>query len=322
MGLFSRQKSQAEQPRVDVGPRQVDPESIDLEQARTIVTTLVQAIGSDAMMRRALLRLQQASGMPDPDNAGAQMAAFQEDPQFATRLWRWLRVVAEKANDEGQGDIAAMAAFWSFVWSTTVVPHMVGADFISLGFDKAPDDALDAILEAGGTAIAGLADGFVVAQTAEPNTVTAAILRTAFPASEGALDRPHAEEKMSQAPEAGSSSPSPADIDAPGVLPLQPGEQRVIQVVHRADGEKNEICVVRRRDGDDEFAGDGEPIEYVAIIVSSDGDSEKTPWAWQRASTVVGIYQRVAEAFRNAPPPDGFRVWNAPEVEEFLQLLK
>lgn len=193
MGLFSRQKPSAEQPEREVGPRPVDPESIDLEGARTLVTTLVQAIGSDFKMRRAILRLQEASGMPNPDNAGAQMAAFRQDPAFMTRLWRWLRAVAAKANDEDQHDIAARAAFWSFVWSTTVVPDMVGADFISLGFDKAPDDVLDAILEEGGVAIAGLEDEFIVAQTAEPNTVTAAMLRTIFPASERAPVQPQTE---------------------------------------------------------------------------------------------------------------------------------
>jgi len=198
MGLFGQRKRNIEDPERDAEPRPVDPKSIDLVEARAVVTALVQAIGSDAQMRRAILRLQEASGMPHPDNASAVMAALREDRHVSTRLWRWLRTAASRANEEGQGDIAARAAYWSLVWSTTVVPQMIGADFITLGFDRPPDDVLKELLEEGGLAISELGDEFVVAQTAEPETVTAAMLRTVFPVSEVAPVRTATEEGASE----------------------------------------------------------------------------------------------------------------------------
>jgi tetratricopeptide (TPR) repeat protein len=215
VGLFSRQKRDTEDTERDAEPpRPIDPESVDLVEAKAVVAALAQAVGSDAEMRRAILRLQEASGMPHPDNAGATMAAFQEDRHFTTRLWRWLRAVASKANKEGQSDIAARAAYWSLVWNTTVVPNMVGADFISLGFDRPPDDVLKELLEEGGLALAELEDDFVVAQTAEPETVTAAMLRTVFPTTEAAPVQPATEEKGGQTHAESSASYTEGVADA------------------------------------------------------------------------------------------------------------
>lgn len=105
------------------------------------------------------------------------------------------------------------------------------------------------------------------------------------------------------------------------VLPLQEGEERVIRVIHREDGHTNEITIMRRRDGDDEFDGAGEPIEYIAVIVGTDDDPARPPWAWQRAPTLERIYQQVAESALNTPPLDGFRFWNAPDLEEFIHSM-
>lgn len=220
MGIFSRRQKNTEDGGGNAEPRPVDSESVDLVEARAVLTALVQAIGSDSQMRRAILRLLEASGMPHPDNAGATMAAYREDRHFTTRAWRWLRAVAIRANEEDQNDLGAMAAFWSFVWNTNVVPNMVGADFITLGFDRPPDDVLKEILEEGGRAICGLGDEFVVAQTAEPNTVTAATLRGVFPgcedapvpvAAEGGSSDARTEMRTTLA-EASSSAPTSQDI--------------------------------------------------------------------------------------------------------------
>ncbi len=95
----------------------------------------------------------------------------------------------------------------------------------------------------------------------------------------------------------------------------------MIRVIHRPDGETNEVRVMHRRNGDDAFDGSGEPIEFIAVIVSTDDPSDDAPWAWQRASTLEGIYGLIAQASLNAPLPSGFRVWNAPELEEFQQAI-
>jgi hypothetical protein len=50
-----------------------------------------------------------------------------------------------------------------------------------MGFDKPPADVLQDLLDQGGLAVSCLADEFVVAQTAEPATVTVAMLRRVLP---------------------------------------------------------------------------------------------------------------------------------------------
>lgn len=192
MGLFRRRAKNIEDDGRDAKPHPVDPASVDLVEARAVIAPLVQGIGSDGKIRGAIPRLLQASGMPHPDDAGAAMAAFREDHFLTTRVWRWLLAVALRANEDGQNDLAAMAAYWSLVWNTTVVPNMVGADFISLGFDRPPDDTLKELLGQGGIAISRLPDEFVVAQTSEPETITVAMLRGVLPPDFGS-SQGHAE---------------------------------------------------------------------------------------------------------------------------------
>jgi hypothetical protein len=182
VNLFSRRKRNVEDDGSgEVGPRPVDVASVDLANARTVVVALAQAVGSDSRMRGAISRLLSACDMPQASNTRAFMAALSEDRYLTTRPWRWLRAVAAKANEEGQSDIAAVIAYWSWGWNAVVVPHQTGADLLDLGFDKPPADALEDILKQGGFAVSHLADEFVVAQTAEPATVTVAMLRRVMP---------------------------------------------------------------------------------------------------------------------------------------------
>lgn len=107
------------------------------------------------------------------------------------------------------------------------------------------------------------------------------------------------------------------DIE-PDLGPLEAGEERLIRVVHRPDGNKNEVYVTHRRDIDDQTTGAGEPINYVAVIRSTDSDPNRAPSAWHRGPNLRSVYILVAEASVNAPPPPGFETWDAPELKWYI----
>ena len=78
-------------------------------------------------------------------------------------------------------------------------------------------------------------------------------------------------------------APSTPDT-APTIPPLGEGEERLLNTVHRPDGHRNDIYLVHRRPSDDETMGTSEPINFVAIIRSTDQDATDTspPSAWHR----------------------------------------
>lgn len=112
------------------------------------------------------------------------------------------------------------------------------------------------------------------------------------------------------------------DIDPEPSLPsLETGEERVIRVVHRPDGNRNEICVAHRRDerDDEAMAGAaGRPINFIAFIRSTDSDPNRAPRAWYGGPTLRSVYILVAEGAVNAPPPRGFTTWDAPHLAWFI----
>ena len=67
--------------------------------------------------------------------------------------------------------------------------------------------------------------------------------------------------------------------------------------------------------------GTGEPVQFVAVIRSTDeaGGGEGTTWF--RASALEELYADIASAYRRQPPPLGFSVWNAPEIERPLAAI-
>lgn len=112
--------------------------------------------------------------------------------------------------------------------------------------------------------------------------------------------------------------------DEPQILPLTEGEERLLQTVHRADGNRNDIYLIHRRPSDDQTTGAGEPINFVAIIRSTDEDpSDTSPsWAWQRGPTERSICIAVAEAIVNVPPPPGNSVSLHPDVQWFADRIR
>lgn len=110
----------------------------------------------------------------------------------------------------------------------------------------------------------------------------------------------------------------------PQIPPLSEDEERLLQTVNRADGNRNDIYLVHRRSSDDEATGTGEPVNFVAVIRSTDQDpSDTSPlWAWQRGPTERSIYIAVAEAIVNAPPPPGNSVSLHPDVQWFADRIR
>jgi hypothetical protein len=110
----------------------------------------------------------------------------------------------------------------------------------------------------------------------------------------------------------------------PTIPPLGDDQERLLQTVHRPDGNRNDIYLVRRRPGDAEAMGTGEPVQFVAIIRSTDQDPNDAspPWAWQRGPDERTIYIRLAEAFVNAPPPPGASATLDADVQWFVDRLR
>jgi hypothetical protein len=177
VGLFSRRERQAESATAPADPIPIDPASIDMDDARAVVSALCSAIGDDNRMWAATERLMAASGMPERGNAGATMAAYRSEGRHMTRkLWRWLVAVAEQANRVGAHDVAAMAYLWASEWVYSVEPTLSGNGHIQLGFDSAPPGTYAALVTEAEVAMRELPKDFVVAITSQPVTVTAGTL--------------------------------------------------------------------------------------------------------------------------------------------------
>ena len=110
----------------------------------------------------------------------------------------------------------------------------------------------------------------------------------------------------------------------PDIAPLEEGEERLLQTVHRADGNRNDIYLLHRRPSDDAARGAGEPVNFVAVIRSTDQDPDDSSprWAWKRGPTERSIYIALAEAIVNAPPLPGSSVSLHPDVQWFADRIR
>jgi hypothetical protein len=82
----------------------------------------------------------------------------------------------------------------------------------------------------------------------------------------------------------------------PEVPPLAEGEQRLLEIVDRPDGNQNRIYLIRRP------PTESEPYPFVAVIQSSeDPDFDfDTARGWMRGGDERTVYIRVAEAYANS----------------------
>lgn len=146
-----------------------------MDAARRVVTALSHAPGVDAKVRSAIAGLQSASGSHrDLVKAGQAYAAGDSD--VFNRAWRWLAAVTERANAEGQHDIAAMAYMFVWWWSNTMEPTLNGADHMNLCLDPIPADARATIFREGQAAARALPPTYVVATSSDREAITAQAL--------------------------------------------------------------------------------------------------------------------------------------------------
>jgi hypothetical protein len=92
--------------------------------------------------------------------------------------------------------------------------------------------------------------------------------------------------------------------------------------VHRADGNRNQILLTHRRPSDDEVMGTGSPVNFIAIIRSTDQDPNEPPFAWQRGPTEASVYEAVAEAFVNTGTLPGSTVSLQSDLEWFVDRIR
>lgn len=110
-----------------------------------------------------------------------------------------------------------------------------------------------------------------------------------------------------------AAQPAPAAPEPePAIAPLADGEQRLLQIVDRPDGNQNRIYLIRRP------PSETEPYPFVAVIQSSDDPDFDfdTAWGWQRGSDERTVYIRVAEAYANSRAA-AFGYWLEPHVQWF-----
>ena len=115
-----------------------------------------------------------------------------------------------------------------------------------------------------------------------------------------------------------SNRPPPPSIQ---VAPLAEGEERLVQIVHRPDGNRNEVYLIHSGPDHGDVMGTGETVRFVAVIRSTDEADGREGTMWFRGHTLEALCLDIAMAYRNQPPPAGFRVWNAPEVEQLLAAI-
>jgi tetratricopeptide (TPR) repeat protein len=107
------------------------------------------------------------------------------------------------------------------------------------------------------------------------------------------------------------------------IAPLAPGEERLLQTVNRADGNRNDIYLAHRRPSDPETMGTNEPINFIAVIRATDDPDDGSPkYAWQRGPTEISVYRAVAEAFVNVGVLPGTTVTLAPDLQWFVDRIR
>ncbi len=139
---------------------------------------------------------------------------------------------------------------------------------------------------------------------------------------EAAITDYQARRGVALAREPAAAEPGSTANAEPSIVPLADGEERLLQTVHRPDGNRNDIYLVHRSQSDEGTTGSGEPVNFLAIIRSTDAEPGSAPLAWHRGPDERSIYIRVAEAFVNAPPPQGASASLDPGVQWFVDRIR
>jgi len=120
-----------------------------------------------------------------------------------------------------------------------------------------------------------------------------------------------ARQRAEQAASPESESPPEPEPEIP---PLADGEQRLLKIVGRPDGNENRIYLIRRRPTDIDL------YQFVAVIQHSDGADFDfaTAFAWQGGEDERTVYIRVAEAYANSRTAS-CSYWLEPSVQWFAE---
>jgi hypothetical protein len=135
------------------------------ERAREVLTTMCRAIGSDPAMNAAVELLKHQSHTTLKEVA----TDMRHDPDVRIRPWLWLCSTADRANADGEHDIAAMAFYFTSFWSECVAPHV---NPVALGFNPPPADVLRMLAHAGRTAAGALTSDAVLVTDSDGDPLT------------------------------------------------------------------------------------------------------------------------------------------------------
>jgi hypothetical protein len=180
VGLFG---SKPERNIADPAPavKPIGPDEVPLDLLRAVVVGLCSAIGTDQPRTDgAIANARAACGMAAADDDRATVRAFETDRGYFSRPWRWLAAGAAKANKEGQPELAAMAYAWTFMWTTNAEPKMSGADFLVLGIDRMPREAVGELIAQAEAALSHLDPDQVLVTTGTPEALTAGMIGSAL----------------------------------------------------------------------------------------------------------------------------------------------
>jgi hypothetical protein len=119
-----------------------------------------------------------------------------------------------------------------------------------------------------------------------------------------------------RAKQAASPEPESPPEPEPEIPPLAEGEQRLLKVVGRPDGNQNRIYLIPRR------PSDIDPYRFVAVVQHSDAPDFDfdTAFAWQGGEDERTVYIRVAEAYANSRTAS-CSYWLEPSVQWFADRI-
>ena len=129
-----------------------------------MATTMCRAIGSDPAMNAAVELLKHQSHTTLKEVA-TDMPTLPRRPDLAISPCS----TADRANADGEHDIAAMAFYFTSFWSECVAPHV---NPVAVGFNPPPADVLRMLAHAGRTAAGALPSDAVLVTDSDGDPLT------------------------------------------------------------------------------------------------------------------------------------------------------
>lgn len=174
MGLFSRKQQKAAPPRTAAAaspsaqraapsappadpPAKSALPTTTLSHARKVIDALGKAWGNDQLMHQAMQQLLHTTDATEQDLFRALDQGV-EPEEFLQRPWRWFSGIAQRANAEGDPQLAALAFGFIYEWTTKVEPAMTPQMRFANGFGLVPREVVLSLAQEAVTASDTLAD--------------------------------------------------------------------------------------------------------------------------------------------------------------------